>query len=509
MKKKNSKPNILLVMADQMIPFLTGAYGNKSVKTPNMDKLVSEGVRFDSAYTPCPICAPARASMMTGNYISNHKVIDNAAPLKSDEPTFCHYLTAEGYDTVLSGKMHFIGPDQQHGFEKRLVKNMYFADFEWTMTREEGKARGYCASFYKNPIAIDYVNGGPKQYSQLFEYDEEAHSRGLEYIYSRRMEVGGTLQKPPKKRDNKPFFLCVSYNHPHEPLQPTKDLWDMYENEEIEIPKFPVDMEDSYSAMDKWLNIFHGVHKVDMKDKKALKNMRRAYYALVTYIDNKLGELLKALEDTGLKENTIIIFTSDHGDMLGEKGMVQKRSFYEYSCRIPLIIKFPGEDYSGLKVNQHVSLLDLGPTILDMAGISEKKRVPMDGKSLIPLLDNSDTSERVVYSEMHNEGVLETCFMIRKGKYKYIYINNNKPQLFDIENDPGEWKNLSGNPKYKDIEDDLQTCILNKFNPEKIEKEVRKDLQKRKVIKEAMKLTGKKWDYYPYFNASEQYWKDG
>jgi len=505
MKKTNSKPNILLVMADQMVPFLTGAYGNKSVKTPNMDKLVSEGVRFDSAYTPCPTCAPARASLMTGKYISNHKVIDNAAPLKCDEPTLCHYLSIQGYDTVLSGKMHFIGPDQQHGFEKRLVTNIYFADFEWTVKRE---VDWDYAPVHKNPVAIDYVTGGPRQYSMQFEYDEEAHFRGLQYIYSRRMQVGGTLQKPPKIRDTRPFFLCVSYNHPHEPFHPSKDLWDMYENEEIEIPKFPKNMEKNYSAMDIWLNKFHGVHKVDLKNKEALKNMRRAYYALVSYIDKKLGELIKALEDTGLRDNTIIIFTSDHGDMLGEKGMVQKRCFYEYSCRIPLIINFPDGWSSGTKVNQHVSLLDLAPTILDIVGVPEEKRLPMDGKSLIPLLDNSDNKERVVYSEFHTEGVLVTCFMIRKGKYKYIYIHNNEAQLFDLENDPGEWKNLSGNPKYKDIEDDLRTCILKEFNPEKIEEVVRESLQKRMLIKEAMKITGTKWDYYPYFNASEQYWRD-
>lgn len=323
MCSSKQKPNILLIMADQCIPFLMGAYGHKVVKTPNLDKLVQNGVRFDSAYTPCPICAPARASMMTGKYISNHKATDNAAPLSCAEPTFCHYLNNEGYDTVLSGKMHFIGPDQLHGFAKRLVTNMYFADFEWTPSREVLKDY---APVHANPIAIDYVTAGVRQSSMQFEYDEEAQFRALQYIYSRRMQVGGTLQKPPKERDPKPFFLCVSFNHPHEPLHPSQQLWDLYENEEIEIPEFPDNMEETYSTMDKWLNTFHGVHRVDMKDKEALRNMRRAYYALVSYADKKVGELVKALENSGLRDNTIIIFTSDHGDMLGEKGMVQKRS---------------------------------------------------------------------------------------------------------------------------------------------------------------------------------------
>ncbi len=267
-------------------------------------------------------------------------------------------------------------------------------------------------------------------------------------------------------------------------------------------------MDETYSVMDVWLNKFHGVHRVDMKDKEALRNMRKAYYALVSYVDKKVGQLINALEETGLKHNTVIIFVSDHGDMLGEKGMVQKRTFYENSCRIPMIIGYPDGWKGGTQIKQHVSLLDLAPTIMDLAGVPAEKRFPMDGKSLLPLLDGTHTEDRVVFSQMHTEGVFGNCFMVREGRYKYVYIHNEGAQLFDLENDPKEWNNLSGCTEYREVEDKLNQLILSKFDPERIEREIRKSLRKRRIIREAMKITKTKWDYYPYFDASKQYWKD-
>lgn len=503
---EKSKPNILLIMADQLVPFLTGAYGHKVVKTPNLDMLVEKGIRFDAAYTPCPICSPARSALMTGKYASNIKVYDNASPFGCDEPTFAHYLVNEGYDVVLSGKMHFIGPDQLHGFSRRLTTDIFPSNFEWTTRREETKEFG---EMHSAPIAIDYVTAGKRQWSMQFEYDEEVHFRALQYLYSRRMQVGGTMQKPPVERDPKPFFLCVSYTHPHEPFHVTKELWDLYEGEEIDIPVFPQNLEESYSTMDKWLNTFHGVDRVELKKPENLYNMRRAYYGLVTYIDRKVGELIKTLDDTGLRENTIIIFTSDHGDMLGEKGMVQKRCFYEYSSRVPLIISFPDGWKKGTKIEQCTSLIDLAPTILDMAQVDDKKRLDMDGKSLMGLIEGNVNENRVIFSELHTEGVFSTCFMVREGKYKLIYVHGGDTQLFDLENDPCELNNLSGQTDFKQIHDRLKSLILEKFDIDAIEKNVRNSLLKRRLIKESMKKSNTHWDYFPYFDATKQYWREG
>jgi len=509
MTENNQQPNILFVIADQMTPFMTGVYGDTVAQTPNLDKLAASGIRFDSAYTPCPICAPARASMLTGRYISRIGAYDNSTPWPDEEPTFAHYLSKAGYDTVASGKMHFIGADQQHGFAKRLTTDIFPAGLGWTTSRQEKTA---FSDIHSQPIAIDYVTAGVRQWSMQFEFDEEVQFRALQYLHSRRMQVGGTMQKPQKQRNSQPFCLCVSYSHPHEPFHPTQELWDRYDNAKIDIPQFPENMSETYSKMDVWLNAFHGVHRVDLKNEKNLYNLRRSYYALVSYVDDKVGELIKCLEETGLADNTIVIFTSDHGDMLGEKGMIQKRCFYERSSRVPLIIKYPDKHFKGRVETRHCSLVDLAPTVLDMAGIPDKERLSLDGQSLTGPTgsgNSGDNNDRAVFSELHTEGVYTPCFMMREGQFKYIYIHNNACQLFNTEHDPKEWKNLSGNPDYAELEDHMKCRILEKFDPDAIDIAVTKSLAKRTLVRDAMKAANISWDFSPYFDATRQYWREG
>jgi len=316
-RKQGEKPNIVLITADQLTPFLTGAYGHPVVKTPSLDRLAREGVRFEAAYTSCPLCAPARASLMTGKYTSRINCHDNANPLVCHEPTFAHYLTGQGYDTVASGKMHFVGPDQLHGLRCRLTTDIYPSDFQWTPQQvdEQRRKKIFRADVFLPRYKTPGV--GIRRWSQGFKHDEETNFRALEYIY----EQGD-------KQDGSPFFLQVSYHHPHDPFHVSKDLWDLYEGKPIEIPKYPENMEETYSAMDRWLNVYHNVDNNKIRNPESLRALRRSYYGLVTYIDRKVGELLQALEHNNLDDKTVVIFTSDHGDMLGEKGMVQKRCFY-------------------------------------------------------------------------------------------------------------------------------------------------------------------------------------
>ena len=483
-------PNILLIMADQLVPFLTGAYGHPVVKTPHLDRLVEHGVRFDAAYTPYPLCAPARASLMTGKYASSFGCYDNAAVLPADEPTLAHYLTNAGYETVLSGKMHFIGPDQLHGFRHRLTTDVYPANIDWVPSQNAdgtfvggGHARLYVAP-----------NVGVRPWTKFLSYDEETHFRAMEYIRERG-----------RAAPSQPFFLVASYHHPHDPFHVTQELWDLYEGEEITIPTYPEQMDLSYSAMDHWLNEVHETGTVNLGEPGSLYQLRRSYYGLVSYIDRKVGELLAALEQTGQLHNTIVIFTSDHGDMLAEKGMVQKRCFYEWSARIPLIISFPDGSYAGEKVLAPVSLMDLVPTLLDIADVPHTHRLPMDAVSMMDLLVGSADSERHILSEYHVEKVKAPCFMARKGQYKYIYIHGYSDQLFDLEADPGEWHNLIGQPMLGEIEESLRDLILARFDPDRITADGAASVRRREVIKEAMERNGIHWDYAPVFDATRQY----
>ncbi|HEY3543334.1 MAG TPA: sulfatase-like hydrolase/transferase [Gaiellaceae bacterium] len=456
--------NVLVVMADQLVPFLTSPYGDPVARTPNMQRLADEGIRYDAAYTPYPLCSPARAAFMTGDYASKHGCYDNAAILPADVPTVAHSLTLAGYDTVLSGKMHFVGPDQLHGFAKRLTTDVYPAAMDWVpMQDPEGRfVRGGHARSYVPPRV------GVVPWSKFLAYDEETHFRALEYL---------------RNAPEEPFFLVVSYHHPHDPFQVTQELWDLYDGVDIPIPETPDDVE--YSAMDVWANEAHETDAVDLRDPDNLCALRRAYYGLVTYIDRKLGELLDAIPD-----DTLVIFTSDHGDMLAERAMVQKRCFYEWSARIPLLVRHP-DGRRGV-VDTPVSLLDLAPTILDVAGAEE--RLPMDGGSLFE-------PSGVVFSEYHVEKVRAPCFMVRRDNWKYVYIHGHGEQLFDLDADPHEWMNLAGEHDTSEV----RALILEQFDPDAIARHGAASVRRRDLIARAMARTTTRWDYSPFFDATKQY----
>lgn len=503
-----NKPNILLVVADQMVARLMGTYGHRVVKTPNLDRLAARGVRFDNAYSPCPICSPTRQALLSGCYPSNIGIYDNASSLSSEIPTVCHYLSVAGYDTVLSGKMHFVGPDQLHGFEKRLTTDVFPSNYIWLVQRPEGGLDDF-ADFHEQPIAIDYVTAGVRQWSMQMDYDEEVHFRALEYLRSKRSQYTGTMQKPLPLRDERPFFLCVSYCHPHEPFHATPELWELYENAPIDLPEIPNDLAEHEHSMDQMLNTFHGTHRVDLDDEEALYNMRRAYYALVTYVDRKVGELLQALDDYGLDENTLVIFISDHGDMLGERRMVQKRTFYEYSSQVPWIMAHPSLDVEGATIRSPVSLVDLMPTLLEFVDFPVEEVAPIDGRSVLPLLKEEDP-DRIAFSELHSEGVNMTCFMVRQGDYKYIHVTGYEPQLYNVKEDPGEWKNLAGQPELVDLQQRMHKELIGRFDADDIERRVRASVERRLAIREAMKTVNlPKWDYQPFFDATKRYWREG
>ena len=478
-------PNFLLVMADQLVPFLTGAYGHPVVKTPHLDALAAGGIRFDAAYTPYPLCAPARAAFMTGRYASDLGCYDNAAVLPADEPTIAHYLADAGYDTVLSGKMHFVGPDQLHGFRRRLTTDIFPAGLDWVPTVDEDErfVRGGHAHGYVPP------NVGVAPWTKFLSYDEETHFRALEYLRERG-----------RTGADEPFFLVASYHHPHDPFLVTQELWDLYEGAEIEVPVRPGGLRETYSAMDRWANEAHGTDEVDLDDDDAMRALRRAYYGLVTYVDRKLGELVTTLEQTGQAHDTVVIFTSDHGDMLGERRMVQKRSFYEWSARVPLVLRSPDGRDAGRRVAAPVSLLDLMPTLLDLAGVPEGERLPHDGTSLVDA-----SADRYVLSEYHVEKVRAPCFMARRGRYKYVHVHGHDRQLFDLDADPAEWTNLAGRDDLREVERGLEALILERFDPDRIAADGAASVRRRELIRRAMDRNGTRWDYEPVVDVTTRY----
>lgn len=493
-----AKPNILIIMADQLTASLTSTYGHPVVKTPNLDRLARGGVRFDTAYTNCPLCAPVRAVMFSGQYVSRTRSYDNACPFPSDTPTFAHSLRFAGYEVVAAGKMHFVGPDQLHGLERRLTTDIYPSDFSWSPTWED------VIESMNRPLAGKWAESSPNtgscDWSMQLDYDEEVQFRALEFLRAHRQ------CDLPKRENQRPFCLFMSYTHPHPPYLAPRKFWDMYEDAEIDVPEIPDNLEEIRSPMDRWLHYFEGIPDDIKQDKEIIRRIRRAYYGMVSYVDAKVGELLDTLEEMGLSENTAVIFTSDHGDHLGERMLLEKRTFYESSARIPLIASFPNQWPCGHVCTEPVSFVDFFPTLAEIAQSPLPEGI--DGRSFVELLEGRQSSspERLAISESHSEGVASLTFMVRKGAYKYIYIHGHGKQLFDLTADPTEVHNLTGKPEFIEIEQALHHELCSRFDFDRVTMEVQRTQREHVYIREAMRQGTKiNWDYQPFFDAGKSW----
>ncbi|KAJ5884691.1 hypothetical protein N7495_009201 [Penicillium taxi] len=420
------KPNILYIMADQMAAPLLSLHDKDSpIKTPNIDNLAREGVVFDSAYCNAPLCAPSRFVMVSGQLPSKIGAYDNASDLPADTPTYAHYLRNEGYHTALAGKMHFCGPDQLHGYEQRLTSDIYPGDYGWSVNWDEPEVR---LDYYHNMSSV--MDAGPVVRTNQLDFDEEVIYRSEQYLYDHV-----------RHRGDQPFCLTVSMTHPHDPYAMTKEFWDMYEDVDIPLPKngkIPQDQLDPHSqrilkCIDLWGK--------EMPDDR-IRAARRSYFAACTYVDTNIGKLLRVLKNTGLDENTIIVFTGDHGDMLGERGLWYKMSWYENSARVPFLFHYP-KKFAAKRVSENVSTMDLLPTFAGLAGAPIVKELPLDGVSLVPYLTGEDGLRTdTVYGEYMGEGTQDPLVMIRRGRWKFIYSAIDPPMLYDLTTDPEELNNL-------------------------------------------------------------------
>lgn len=487
-------PNILLIQCDQLTAFALSLYGG-AAKTPNIDALAAEGTLFANHYCNFPICVPSRASMLTGRLASDIAVWDNGCEFSASIPTVAHHLAAAGYRTILCGKMHFIGPDQLHGFMERLTPDIYPADFSWT---PDWQRPGPPEAGSKISLR-GVVEAGICQRSLQIDYDEEVHYNAVRKLYD--------LARAPQVR---PFFLTVSYTHPHNPFTTTREYWDRYSEGEIDLPRvqpIPLERKDPHSRR------LHYVTHADEFDVSPahLIAARRAYYGMVSYVDDKVGELRRILRDTGLADSTIVIFTSDHGEMLGERGMWYKMCLFEPSVRVPLIIHAP-RMRQVREVRRNVSLVDLAPTILDFAGIAPDPRADaFDGHSLCDLIAGKpDDSPNRVYAEYTADGAIAPCFMIRDGDLKLIWSEPDGAQLFDLSDDPFEQSDRADDPRYAGEKARLFDLVRGRWNADALHAEIIHSQRRRLFLLKTAGVAGfPKWDYQPIANAAEQYVRSG
>ena len=491
---QSRRPNILFIMADQMAGPALPVYGHPVVKAPNITALAESGVVFDSAYCNSPLCAPSRFSMMAGQLPSRIGAYDNAAEFPAGIPTFAHYLRVLGYRTCLSGKMHFVGPDQLHGFEERLTTDIYPSDFGWTPDWQRPELR---PSWYHNMLSV--VQAGTCQTSNQLDFDEEVAFHAVRKIYDLARD-----------EDARPFFLLVSFTHPHDPFAITPEYWNRYSHDEIDMPAvapIPFDQLDPHSQ-----RLYHVCAMDEYRQTEArVRNARHAYYGAISYVDDKVGQLLQALRAADLQDDTIIVFVSDHGEMLGERGMWYKMSFFEWSARVPIIFHAPGW-FPHHRVDQHVSLLDLLPTLVEIAGDGAPPEYAdaLDGRSLLPLLQGqAKGAAGAVLGEMLGEGAIAPLVMIRRGQYKYVYSPPDPDQLFDLDVDPHELQNLAGRPEHEAVRQAFNAEVMNRWDFEGLYPEIIASQQRRRLVHQAS-MTGhhKAWDFQPCQDASQRYMRN-
>ncbi|MBZ8135033.1 choline-sulfatase [Afifella sp. IM 167] len=492
----NDRLNILFVQVDQLMAESLRAYGDKICHAPNLDRLAARGAVFERAYCNFPLCAPSRFSMATGQLCSSIGAYDNAADMRASVPTYAHYLRRAGYKTALSGKMHFIGPDQFHGFERRLTPDVYPADYSW-VPRESGLSKRETND--TRAVTVSGVAGRTVQ----MDYDDRVTFEAQQYFY----EVARD------EEDDRPFFLQVSWTHPHDPYLCRPEYWELYEDAEIPMPRTAaLDPEEQDAHSLRLLESF-ALLGVEFAAED-IRRARRAYYGSISYIDDKLGQLLFALEEAGLAENTAIVFTSDHGEMLGERGMWFKKHFFEPSVRVPLLIAAPGK--SPKRVNGLASLVDLLPTFMGLAeGAGWTSPVePLDGIDLTPYLDDAQLSQdRAVYAEYLAEATPAPILMIRQGRFKYLHSEVDPPLLFEIEADPDERRNLAADPEYAEVVNRFAGQARQKWDSQALWQDIHQDRRRRLFILEAAGVGhATRWnhgetpdDATPWYRGTEGY----
>ena len=435
--------NTLIICCDQHNPHITGCYGNPLVRTPNIDALARRGTVFDNAYTPCPICVPARASLATGAYPSQNGYWDNAHPYDGNAPSWGARLTAAGVSVTTIGKLHFKDASEHTFPGQRIPLNAAGGVGDlMTAVRTPGgttdKLRGQ----------VQAAGAGDSDY---LHYDRNVARLSAQFLEQ---------EAAPMTAAGKPWCLYVGFTTPHYPLKVPKDMLDLYR---------PF---DQFKLAPEWhhpellhpaIQAFKHTTQLEasrISDEEALRAIA-SYHALVTFMDSQVGVVTDALRRAGLEGSTRVIYMDDHGDSAGEHGLFFKSTMFEGSVRIPLVVAGPGVP-RGRHVAQPASIVDIYPTVLGFHGIElteAERRLP--GVTLADSWGGMADPNRPIYSEYHSSGYTDSVFMLRQGPWKLVhYEGYETPSLYNLDDDPDENCDLGADGAHagviSDLEDQLQ-----------------------------------------------------
>ena len=404
--------NTLILMSDEHNPFFCSVYGHPFIQTPNMERLARMGTTYDAAYCPSPLCHPARSSFISGRRVHEIQTYNNCNVFVSDHPTYGRVLAEQGVHTAHIGKVDVYTRPSELGFSEMILAGDRQTPGDQNIARaplgvrEDGAARASHYGVKDNP----------------FPHDERCMEAGLKWL----SETAPSLQQP--------WTLQLNLIKPHFPHYVTQELWDLYP-QGADLPEHGVECETAQHP-----------HAADLRrhfdvggfTEEQVRGLRRGYLGCITYVDEQLGRVLDMLEETGALENTVIAYTSDHGEMLGKFGMWWKCTLYEDAVRVPLIVAGPGFD-AGARVSTPVDLLDLQAT--PFAATGSRRPEEWTGAPLQEIA--ADDGERVVFAEYHGHGTRSSAFMVRRGHRKLIHYHDAPLQLFDLASDPDELHNLA------------------------------------------------------------------
>ena len=438
--------NVLLLVSDQHRPHALSCDGNPYARTPHLDALARSGVRFDDAYCSNPVCTPSRASILTGLYTHNHHAWGNSVPWPFEHKTMAHMFSRAGYMSALIGKMHMVDA-QTHGFDYRLDFNDWF------------QYLGPKTRLYADELSRRNSGSGLPQIDDLWRDFGDPWEGAREKDNREGFLHVGRVSKIPERdhfesfvaRESvrflknhgarQPFFLVSAFLKPHDPYMPSQRWADMYRPEDMKLPdtwgkadltKLPKQIVESIRL--------HGPTP-ELRDAAQGRLRTALYYASIAQLDDSIGQVMAALKETGLDRDTIVIYTSDHGEMLGEHGLWQKFMFFEPSVGVPLIVRVPGLTPEDARSKTPVTQVSLFATLAELCGLTPPGKLDAGG-FVQDLREPSRTRDTAVYSEF----ALRTPrakYMIRRGDYKYNHYMNDMPELYNLREDPSETKNLA------------------------------------------------------------------
>jgi len=448
--------NLLFILSDQHQQSALGCYGHPLVQTPNLDRLAASGTRFTNAYTPCAICVPARASLATGQYVHQIGYWDNGFPYDGQVKSWGHRLNEEGFRVDSIGKLHFRSTDDDNGFTNE-IEPMHVVGGVGDPT--SGIRDG---SVTRNSrIGIDEAGAGDSTYQA---YDIRNADNAIRWLNDHA-------------HDEKPWVLFLSFVTPHPPFLAPQDTFDLYQPDQIELPpEWGQDDWVDHPALDYMRRYFTFDEPFD---EATIRRLHSAYYGICTFLDGQIGRVLEAVSDTGLTDNIRIIYTSDHGEHLGSRGLYGKFTMYEEASSVPFIMA--GADVpAGKVVDTPISLIDCYPTVLEAVGCplnEDDKARP--GTSLWEIA-NADNYNRTVFAEYHAIGSQHAFYMVRDRRYKFAYYVDAPNQLFDLQHDPDELVDLIESPDEdtQRIVADFEARLRNLLDPEAVDREAKRDQQK-------------------------------